>query len=69
LKVAADHALHVRTRALPAPARKAAARYGCAWGVADHREVMHGMPIDLVVFVVIAGIMFFFLIRRQKPFD
>jgi len=30
---------------------------------------MHGMPIDLVVFVVIAGIMFFFLIRRQKPLD
>jgi len=27
------------------------------------------MPIDVVVFVVIAGIVFFFLIRQQKPFD
>jgi len=51
------------------PPRARLPRYGCTWGVVDHREVMHGMPIDLVVFVVIAGIMFFFLIRRQKPID
>jgi hypothetical protein len=25
------------------------------------------MPIDLVVFVVIAGVVLFFLIRRPKP--